>query len=325
MRNIYLLLLLLLPIKELPAQSLEGAAHASASPSSTISPTPLASHSPTKKANKPRQIELLELRLLFIEHQLESSKDGGFLPELNATYEELLAYYCMPRITLELNYLGNKKSGECSELISKFKKFSPSNPVATCAESGIDSRECRLAYKNVEAASNAALFGQMSKLTRELAEIEARVSQDKNALLIEQLEKKIRSLTSNITPKSSLSEKKILLANYSQLLALVCKPVRSAETKINQSSVEKKDPLLAAAPSVIATQILKTMHLRFLPPRCLQHLERSLKISPAFPSALCHRFGYTSPQCIDAKRKEEEEGEKKSPLDKKKDEDIGRF
>ena len=297
--------------EDLPAPS----ASVSESPSGTLPP------SPSTSAKKLSNYEIYELQALLAETVYDQKKTLPALGDLLTFYEKMIGIKCMSRITSELTYSGNPTDPLCLELIDKTLRLHSNNPTALCARDGIDAKSCRNASESVTFGvySVQANDGMSDEAVR--ANLDEKIASSKNAPAIEKLEIKLFELKSR--RKSPGKEADALNAQikkmYAKLLALTCFGARvrlapfGSRTKKPEVTKNKLIEELAALPGGRATPTATATvkpppnsydPVRILEERCLAHIKDSTTYAPQFPPGICQRWGYHSPQCIDAKRVE---------------------
>ncbi len=312
----------------------------SESPTETATPLPQSSAEQAQSKSS----DILELHALLSE-KIYRTKNT---PENRIKYIEALERrvgpLCMPHLTRDLIYTGMSKTEECSDWIEKILDLDPENPSAICARDGIDSRSCRTAYSKVQVGTYDPT--EYINSSDPMEAVEAKIAVSRNASEISTIEAQLEKLTFE-RPKGDqveiLREKRKVL--YNQLLALACTSIRlsitTSSTPPGEPGSSKKNLIISDAelesfgiPSTTLNNpgpaARYTIHKRLLIPRCDRAIKLALNAFPELPSPLCQKFGYYSPQCVEAKRAEK--SAKRTELKKQgtdlpapKDPDIGRF
>ena len=230
----------------------------------------------------------------------------------------------MPDITQELTYYGSKGNKPCNDMLDKLFAVDPENPLGICARDGIDTRSCRSAYAKIEFAaySSAAEDERLVKDPR--LRLELRRLREKNELIMAQYEEAISKASQGGRRRSEQEKNNELRPLYAAYLSVACTGprLRLAEVPLKSARDESTRPAKGksflddddelpfqtrgdASSSAGANALPKFLkHTRVLPERCNSIGERALSLFPGFPPAICQRWGYYSPTCIDAKRAE---------------------
>lgn len=268
--------------------------------------------------------ELLNMRLLITEGTFTVKKTIESRADLVVLYEQMLGPACMPTITQELAYYGSRGNQKCNALLDKVFAIDREDPLAICARDGIDTRSCRSAYAKLEfdsytPDSSDIQLVQDQKLRDELQRLHANNLKVMNALDTKLTKLSKLNRKKKIVDETTMAEIRATVAQY---LSLACANPRLALSEVAPNTTDggaiKKnlfifdDEDLPFAQQKKQNQISNTentpvtakvyKHKRLLPSRCMKLIEQSLINISGFPPAICQKWGYYSPTCIDAKR-----------------------
>jgi hypothetical protein len=146
--------------------------------------------------------------------------------------ERLVEVYCMPDLSVSLEYVGPATGEECLTHLEELETFHPNNPVALCARHGIDSDSCIDAYRsqfisNYSAPSQSeGLIDSQDFLVKLNAPSEAEIAETKSMYAIRSKFKK------EPTPENKQAYEKALNVQIRER----CNPVRY---RLSLSPLEK--------------------------------------------------------------------------------------
>lgn len=258
-------------------------------------------------------IEVYKFQLQLAESTYHLSKDLASHSELLLAYERLIGPLCMSSAHTNLDYQGyDIKNTECADLIGKAEALFPKSPVVICAKEGFDSEECKtLTTKQPRGTMN--FRASDSNSGKPLFDVEAKLQQSS-------LEPKLKAVNEglekidNDTKLTDDEKKKRFRRVFSLGIDMACRLFR---VRLDQIGGTSEDPILRRT--------------RLVTEECDSFLNRAENYVPNIPAIACARYGYYSPNCIDAIRTFRAE-EQLTPIDDgvtlatptPKD-DIGRF
>jgi hypothetical protein len=218
----------------------------------------------------------------------------------------------------------------CTALLDKIAALDPENPALLCARNGIDSALCKKASRQVQVSSYSLDTPYQGN-----SNLEAKIRQARNKPLVDSLRAQINAITFKRSTEKNIARERTLKTLYGKLLALTCvayrvrlEPAPESQLTEAQEKARPKNSLLTddelafiesrsgAAPQPTTTlpqeqpeqydQAVERyfFRTRLLPSPCEQYVEEALQEVPGYAPAICHKYGYYTPQCIEAKRAE---------------------
>lgn len=256
-------------------------------------------------------------------------------------YERLIATRCMPTLLTSLIHAPQELQASCRKAIEGVREIDALNPVALCAENGIDSSVCREAAKQ----QKVGLFGPSFDAQRLLAEAQDIPKgttprfQDSVGMFLKELE------AAKAVPAAQRDRSKIQTL-YHRLMLLTCPVVRLSLTpetprptphsrsssrlgsseniplekivenfasqaqRSSEASISYQAHPFEPTPSLSETPSAQRKpdqgkffsRKRLISNTCWYFVKNALIFEPGFASAICHQDGFQSPTCIDALR-----------------------
>lgn len=302
----------------------------------TAEETPLASPTPNKYAVFKDDFDNWELELAENSYQINKKLENKI--RLLRSYEKVLSKRCMAELHTTLSYLGNPKDPICVEYIARTFKLDKNSMMAICTRDGIDSRTCRVAAStqklgefNPEYEQNTeqAILDDVLINKRE----EPKIAEESSRLKIE-----VETLRNSRKPlpddKFKISEKLARLLNLncrrnrirldnSDQEEVVADPTPTVPSSLGSNDFDTpelpaKDEVKIPTPaSNPYADLLSDMEKRErsdkespskriyeVTSNCNIYIDLALRGNPDFALAKCYGYGFYTPQCIDAKRKE---------------------
>ena len=291
----------------------------------------------TVRSQESRTLEVLRMSVDMAETNYSFRKGDDTLSDLVIAYERYLVKRCMPELERTLRYNG-VLDAECRKLIAKIYKLNPNNPVALCAEEGIDAIECEVAYDSQllymlkPFQINSTQFSSVVDLDFKLA-----ASQEKDA--IERLNIKLADLIrrnrTGRKPEAEEQKKEVI----HEILQRACRasriiiqssksPILGNPAKFRTTTVdfseEKEEtvtellgefveeyaegPALATPVPTIGPEVEKEAinRIRYITESCYYAITQAINLAPETSQIECAQFGKISPQCIQARRLEKQ-------------------
>jgi hypothetical protein len=203
-------------------------------------------------------------------------------------YEKLIAFHCFGSLFKTLEHAPDKNSPRCGELIDKLLSIYPLDPVAICAQKGIDSEPCALSYKNIKILEdNQAAISPTAELNEKLLEGQTKEK-------ITALENDLYNLqnANAANPQENAKKTQNILSVLLQLMRIGCKGnTISLQTNDYYQGSNKPFP----PPESFTRNLLIARN-------CMSYIERALTFDPGFPPAICTKNGDYSPACVQAWR-----------------------
>ena len=287
--------------------------------------------------------EVLELQAMLAESAFLRKKTIDARADLINIYESMIGRVCMPDLTVSLAYDGHSTWKQCTDLIDKVLDLDPLNPTASCARDGIDSKSCRVAYASVKFDVYSPSDVSYSSSGDPKLDLEAKLTESKNEPVISKLDSELMDSTYPRLNTADPVRVAKVRALFSRLLALSCTGVRlklesaaaafsapgfgspkqkaDSDGILGEASIPDlgappigRDASAASAPNQMPedAKAINFGRVRLLPTRCQKYVEASLQLFPDFTPAICQKWGYYSPVCIDAKRRERKKSGKTS-------------
>lgn len=257
-------------------------------------------------------------------------------------YEKVVILRCMPELHIKLSYAGNSKDVVCNEFIAKTLEIDSSNPIALCAQHGIDSSVCKKASNE----QNIEIYNPDQEEQKGIASLEEVLVNKKEEPLIraetDKLESEFNTIARKPIKQRKAEDRPRLVEIVNRQLSLNC---RRSRVRLKEEKVDIKksapDSSYAEPPSVIEDKLL----MKRLTPKagqnssgdterhdpfstllelkkketpkesssariyevtdvCNRYIDKAFKLDPNMALATCYKFGFYSYQCIEAKRKE---------------------
>ncbi len=292
---------------------------------SHTTPSPL--DAALQQATKPRASSPLDRAVLKVEiaettYSLDASIEnrGALLMAL----ERVVELKCMPRLLVDLQFSGGLGNEECMEYVRKVFAIDSASPIAFCARDGIDSKNCLDASRNVVVGP----FGEpyrVSDTDPRRPGTRATIA-DSSAVLLAQA----KALRAALKGKEGLQNKLKMRALFNRLLVINCSVTRLALREappVQAQDQAFKDHLLSQPlPQNVPVEkyvdaLVKGAdkgeaagdqgsygpahyRMRQISEACMYFVKEALSAEKDMATAICHREGFPTPQCIEAVRKE---------------------
>jgi hypothetical protein len=304
-----------------------------------LSPTPSPSGSPltipsSSEGGTLGHLEILELQSMLAESEFLRDKTIEARSDLVNIYEQMVGPTCMPDLLSELSFSGMRGNRKCGELLDKLLELDQMNPMALCARDGIDSRSCRNAFAKTQFDTYSPEAMTTTGTGQNGLDLEAKLASSRNAPMIEKLEGILYNINFMSNGKFSDEQKQKVRQTYAKLLTLTCFfPKLRLEPLAGGTGAAPSAPdkgLLGEESGFENPGILGETHgdapnerfqagpnlfkrTRLLAGKCAHYINESLVLFPDFSPATCQKWGYYSPLCVDAKRRDRSKKRAEAP------------
>lgn len=275
--------------------------------------------------------DLLSLSAAMAAAQFEIRQTVLNQSDLISALSRLVAARCMSNLHRDLGYVPDPKNKECSEAIDYTLSVDPANPEATCAKSGIDSSECRDAFRQQRSTSELAFKDTEGIWMRFQDDVRIRESQlssdySKASSDFFSAATGYRNDNNPVNKAKLANAATIMLDRYCATTRIVPNQSydqeRTAQEKALEDSArqntsgelakdkyptfnEMLNKLSNASAGASSTPIpAVTSRFRLIPQSCNSAIMRTFDLLPEFPRAICYRDGFFSPACIIAMRRQ---------------------
>ncbi|MCO6430153.1 MAG: hypothetical protein J5J00_04775 [Deltaproteobacteria bacterium] len=276
--------------------------------------------------------DLLSWELGLAENAFLNMRNVKNKQRLLAVYEKVTAAICMPNLHKVLEHEGSPDYPKCPEFIKKTLELDPANPIAICARDGIKSVLCRATNHH----TTFSTFHPESEEQLGIASLDDILENKKNR---QQIADESLKLSNELQQLSKVEPKRRKAAHikrmneiHSSLLKLQCRNWRvilnqtdqdvarefeekqgNEDDRFADSASAARAATASAQESVLLRKIAEefeiTEALKQLPEskriyqvstECDRHIESALKFNKNHATAICYRYGFYSPQCVEA-------------------------
>lgn len=250
-----------------------------------------------KRNKTPMDVLVLEMQMGESGYQISKSVENK--ARLLATYERAINEFCFEGLLKTYRYSFDATNIRCADQIAKTLALDSTNPAAICAQSGIDSSACDLAYAGQKTAISDAL-NQMAKSQQATAltgsqgkasslvppavveslELQERLHSKRSDIEEQRLKDRVRSFRSSFKAKKTEEDRERLERALVEWISLACEGAEVRYIKNGQN----------------------LSRMRLLPSSCLEAVTEGRAFDKNMVAAVCNHEGLYTPNCTKARR-----------------------
>jgi hypothetical protein len=249
-----------------------------------------------KRTKTPMDVLVLEMQMGESGYQVSKSIDNK--ARLLATYEKAINEFCFNSLLTTYKYSFDANNIKCADQITKMLALDSTSPAAVCAQSGMDSSPCDLAYASQKigladainqfaniakaqgSSSASAATGLVPTEVSESLDLQERLRHEKNDIESGTLKGRYQAARSAYSANKNQENRTKVEASLAEWITESC---REAEVRYVKNG-----------------QVLNRM--RLLPGICLEAVNEGRAFDKNFVSAVCNQEGFYTPNCTKARR-----------------------
>lgn len=249
-----------------------------------------------KRNKTPMDVLVLEMQMGESGYQVSQSLDNK--ARLLATYEKAINEFCFGSLVTTYKYTFDASNIKCADQITKTLALDSTNPAAICAQAGMDSSACDLAYagqkmgladtmnslENMARVRNSNSSSAAAKLVpsevSEALDLQERLQSEKQDFADESFRAKVKSIQESYKSSKSQENKEKLEKALADWISEVCQGAEVRYVKNGQG----------------------LNRMRLLPSACLDAVTQGRSFDKNFVAAICNQEGFYTPNCTKARR-----------------------
>ncbi|RMD87092.1 MAG: hypothetical protein D6808_02050 [Candidatus Dadabacteria bacterium] len=209
------------------------------------------------------RLSILKLKAEMLEARYKVNPQSEIREDLSKTYKNIIDLTCILGLTYQ------RQSKECKSTVEKLLNINPRSETALCTRYGLNSPQCKDAYKKKNAGKTISPYERLKQYLEEGSKQQLQKNErDK----LSQLAAQLSHLRAKYARTKSLPIKAKLIHTYEEILKIEC---------------PKSQPRS---------------------PQCSLHLDEVLKISPSNRVALCIKSGKCPPEAPSRKKTTQRDG-----------------